>query len=336
MKFSSLDGSASPGRRTLLGGMLAATAMTGIGVSSAAATPKTAYRPARTIKVMGHDVDVSRATPWLADFFTSYFEAKSGTDVDRLMEHFSRTSIVYTDATVGWAFPDWQHLYDLFAQLMPTWPDSAMAYPTRIVGDDNSAVVFFTDSPELFGRELRAIGTINFRHGKVVRWVDHWDGRSLTVKGVDDMRVPVDQFPTDFGEKTVGETAAPALRAVVSKLVAALAAGDAAKTAMLLDPDVVLEDMALHTQVIGRGRAEEFLSHTLATLPYGRNVTLRHVVGSAQGGAFEWISRTPLPLGATALELGRNGLITRMTSTWDSALWQDTVIGQVQAATILG
>ncbi|WP_327370403.1 hypothetical protein [Streptomyces sp. NBC_01217] len=65
-------------------------------------------------------------------------------------------------------------------------------------------------------------------------------------------------------------------------------------------------------------------------------MTLRHVVGCAQGGAFEWISRTPLPLGATALELGRHGLITRMTSTWDSALWQATAIAKAQAAAILG
>ncbi|WP_210582739.1 nuclear transport factor 2 family protein [Streptomyces sp. GESEQ-4] len=335
MKLSSA-GPASPSRRTLLGGMVAATAVTGLAAGSVAATTNTHSLRSRTVQVMGHDVDVSRATPWLADFFASYFEAKSGTDVDRLMTHFSRESIVYTDATVGWAFPNWQSLYDLFASLLPTWPESAMAYPTRIVGDDSSAVVFFTDSPELFGRELRAIGTINFRQGKVARWVDHWDGRSLTVKGVADMRVPADQFPTDFGEETVGETAAPALRTVVRKLVAALAAGDAARAASLLDPDVVVEDIALHTQVVGRGRVQEFLGRTLPILPYGHGVTLRHVVGCARGGAFEWVGRAPLLLGVTALELSQDGLISRMTSTWDSALWQETTIGQVQGATILG
>ncbi|MDN3029678.1 hypothetical protein [Streptomyces sp. S.PB5] len=43
-----------------------------------------------------------------------------------------------------------------------------------------------------------------------------------------------------------------------------------------------------------------------------------------------------MPLGATALTLGHNGLITWMASTWDSALWSDEAIGQTQAATILG
>ncbi|MFJ2296982.1 nuclear transport factor 2 family protein [Streptomyces sp. NPDC087894] len=327
---------AATSRRRLLGGMVAAAAVTGLSAASAAAAPRHDTPALRTMQVLGHNVDVSLATPWLADFFTSYFEAKSGSDVDRLMEHFSSSSIVYTDATVGWAFPSYKSLYDLFAGLMPTWPESAMAYPTRIIGDDRSAAVFFTDSPELFGRELRCIGTVNFRDGKVVRWVDHWDGRSLTVQGVADMRVPTETFPTDFGEKTVGETASPRLRDVVRHLASALASGDAARLAALLDPDVVVEDMALHTQVVGAGRAQEYFRRMLPTLPYGRGVSVRHVVGSSQGGAFEWISRTPLPLGATALTLGRNGLITWMTSTWDSALWSDTAIGESQAATILG
>ncbi|WUD77826.1 hypothetical protein OG937_42020 [Streptomyces sp. NBC_00510] len=85
-----------------------------------------------------------------------------------------------------------------------------------------------------------------------------------------------------------------------------------------------------------RERAAAFFARTLPTLPYGRGVTVRHVVGSARGGAFEWISRTRLPLGATVLELGRDRLITRMTSVWDSALWSDAAVKSAQAATILG
>ncbi|MFI8182409.1 nuclear transport factor 2 family protein [Actinacidiphila glaucinigra] len=225
---------------------------------------------------------------------------------------------------------------DLFASLMPTWPKSAMAYPTRIIGDDRSAAVFFTDSPELFGRELRCMGTVNFHDRKVVRWVDHWDGRSLTVKGVADMWVPIETFPTDFGESTVGETATPRLRAVVRQLASALASGDTARVVSLLDPDVVVEDMALHTRAVGVGRVQAYFSRTLPALPYGRDVSVRHVVGSSQGGAFEWIGKTPLPLGATALTLGHDGLITEMSSTWDSALWTDQAIGEAQAATSLG
>ncbi|WP_406259898.1 hypothetical protein OH779_01475 [Actinacidiphila glaucinigra] len=76
---------------------------------------------------------------------------------------------------------------------MSTWPDSAI-HQTRVVGENDSAVVFFPDSPELFGRELRGLGAIDFRRGMVVRRVDHRDGRSLTVKGVADRRVTV-EFP---------------------------------------------------------------------------------------------------------------------------------------------
>ncbi|MFE0630594.1 hypothetical protein ACFW3D_26960 [Streptomyces sp. NPDC058864] len=86
------------------------------------------------------------------------------------MAHLSRNSSVYTDTTITGPSADWQYLDALFAQLMSTWPDSAI-YQTRIVGEDDSAVVFFPDSPELFGRELRALGAIDFRRGKVVRRV---------------------------------------------------------------------------------------------------------------------------------------------------------------------
>lgn len=56
---------------------------------------------------------------------------------------------------------------------MPTWPAWAKSYPTRIIGDATSAVVFFTNTPGLFGpSEMRTIGVVNLQHGKIVRWVD--------------------------------------------------------------------------------------------------------------------------------------------------------------------
>lgn len=131
--------------------------------------------------------------PRIAEVFTSPFEAKREstspsdgaplTQVDRLHRHprhwaFRRLAIP------GRPF---------LAQLMSTWPDSAI-HQTRVVGENDSAVVFFPDSPELFGRELRGLGAIDFRRGMVVRRVDHRDGRSLTVKGVADRRVTV-EFP---------------------------------------------------------------------------------------------------------------------------------------------
>ncbi|GIF46308.1 hypothetical protein DFJ67_5035 [Asanoa ferruginea] len=280
-----------------------------------------------TAEILGHDVDVSRASDDLVRFCRSYFEAKSGTDVDVLMAHFARESVTYGDATVGWVFRDWKTLYDQFAELLAAWPAEAVAYPTRIVGDGDSGVVFFTDSPEMFGREVRAIGTVNLRDGKAVRWVDHWDGRSLTVAGVEKLRVPLDQFPGDFGEEAFGEPS------VLRKLAAALSAGDADRVAALLGPNVVVEDLALHTLVTGRIAAHSFLRRT--TLPYGAGLTVRHTVGNAQGGAFEWAS-ADVPRGVTAVELDRQGLATRITSTWDSSLWTEHDLTTAQRATALG
>ena len=31
------------------------------------------------------------------------------------------------------------------------------------------------DTPELFGGELRILAAVDFRDGKIVRWVDYWD-----------------------------------------------------------------------------------------------------------------------------------------------------------------
>ncbi|GAA4585825.1 hypothetical protein GCM10023194_29640 [Planotetraspora phitsanulokensis] len=297
---------------------------------------ETPAHTAGTVRILGHEVDVTRATPDVVRFFESYFEAKSGDDVDALMAHFSRESVTYGDATVGWVFRDWKVLYDQFADLLDSWPEAAVAYPTRIIGDFTSAVVFFVDSPEMFGREVRAVGTVDFQGGRAVRWVDHWDGRSLTVAGVEKLRVPVDRFPADFGEQAVGETAAPALLPAVQKLAAALTAGDAAQVASLFDTDVILEDTALHTLVTGQLAVQSFLSRTLPELPYGQGVSVRHVVGGALGGAFEWSSRSAVPLGTTALELGHNGLITRVTSTWDGSLWREEAITEAQLATLPG
>jgi hypothetical protein len=56
---------------------------------------------------------------------------------------------------------------------------SGLSYPTRISGDMHSAVVAFTDTPELFGGEIRILAAIDFKDGKVVRWIDYWDGRSF-------------------------------------------------------------------------------------------------------------------------------------------------------------
>jgi hypothetical protein len=81
---------------------------------------------------------------------------------------------------VGPANYDWQSQHDIFALFMPKWPAGSGSYPSRIIGDAGSATVFYTDTAGLFGpAEIRAVGVVNFEAGKVVRWIDYWDGRQF-------------------------------------------------------------------------------------------------------------------------------------------------------------
>ncbi len=92
------------------------------------------------------------------------------------------------------------------------------------------------------------------------------------------------------------------------------AAGD------LMHADVVLADMSLRTQVIGRMEATKYLERILGDAPYGGSSVLRHVVGGRRGGAFEWTAGRDAGsiVGITALELGAAGLITKLASVYDS------------------
>ncbi|MEU6602953.1 hypothetical protein [Streptomyces flaveolus] len=323
-------------RRTLLTAALsAATGLSAGGVATASAATSPGPRATESVKILGRDVDVTRATPGVVRILKSYFEAKTAADVDATMAHFSRR-MTYIDATLGWSWYNWQKLHDLFASLMPNWPETAASYPTRILGNADSALVFFADTPELFGHEIRPIGAVSFERGKIVRWVDYWDGRAFTMAGISEARTPADEFPTDFGEKMVGERAPRAIRSAARALSAALAAGDVREALSLFHPDALVEDLALHTTIEGRHSIDSFLRSALPLLPYGLGVVVRHVSGSTRGGGFEWINPTSrVPRGITALELDDAGLVTRMTSAWDSSLWSDKAIGEAHSATIL-
>ena len=61
-------------------------------------------------------VDASHATPKAAEFFHSFFTAKSRHDVDATMNHFSKTTLTYIDATLGWPLYTYDALKDVFVQ----------------------------------------------------------------------------------------------------------------------------------------------------------------------------------------------------------------------------
>ncbi|WP_329139943.1 hypothetical protein OG552_34850 [Streptomyces sp. NBC_01476] len=324
---------AAPRRRVLVTALGTAAAATVLSAGPAAARDAGGGLPGSAV-ILDHDVDVARATPRVVRLLAGYFRDKTARDADATMAHFARRT-AYVDATLGWPFYTWQDLSDLFHQLMPTWPATARSYPTKILGDADSALVFFTDTPELFGHEIRPMGLVNFKDGRIARWVDYWDGREFTLAGIEAERTPADQFPADFKEGTVGETAAPAIKRVAASVSAAFARGDVAAVARLFTADGVLEDLTTHTKVTGHLALGSYLGRAITRLPYGPGANVRHVVGSSAGGGYEWTNPTgPVPRGAAALELDRAGLITHLTAVWDGSLLPHTALAELQSLTI--
>lgn len=275
-------------------------------------------------------VDSSHATEKAATFFHSLFTVKSRHDVDSTMDYFSRARLTYIDATLGWSFYTHKALKDVFVQYMPKWPPSGLSYPTRILGNEHSALVAFTDTPELFGGEIRILAAIDIRDGKVVRWVDYWDGRHFNAELAAKLRTPADKFPTDFKESSAAGNASARICDTASKLHEALASNDHKSAASLFSSDVVYEDMTLRTQVLGRLANERYLGRAIGELPAGGGSSLRHVVGGDMGGGYEWEAappyRTTVRHGITALALDHNGKISRLTSVWDGAMIPDADI----------
>jgi hypothetical protein len=311
-------------RRSVLGGMGAIAATTLTAPLAAAAAAKTS--------VPNPALDDSHATPRVTRLVTSLFRDKTSRSVDGTMAHFSRNPMFYTDATLGWYMPTWEALRAVFAQYMPTWPVTARSYPTKIIGDERSAIVVFTDSPELFGHEIRLIAAVDFRDGRVARQVDYWDGRHFGIEATNQLRVTQTQFPLTYGEEVVGEQSSPVLRQVAASLHAALGAGD---TAGLFTPDATFEDLALRTRLAGAQAIGAYVTRAFRTLPYGAGSAIRHTVGSHQGGGYEWINEgNGVNHGIVAFELDEHQKISRLITTWDGSRLDDTAMTAHLAGTL--
>ena len=260
--------------------------------------------------------EAASASP-LAGVLTTFFETKTSCDVDGTMSYFAPDMATYTDATLGWDLDSYEALKAVFTQYMPNWGPPARSYATRILSGDTSALIHMVDTPELFGGELRILAAVDFADGKIVRWIDYWDSSAFDDGLYAQFRTPADSFPTDLKDGQVPSRAASELADSATALQQAFGAGDAPAAHDLLHTDVVLVDMALRAQVIGRIEAVAYLDRVLGQVPYGRSSELRHVVGGAAGGGFEWTAGDGL-VGITALERDRDGLITKITSTYDS------------------
>ena len=269
-------------------------------------------------------VVTSHATPEVASFFKSYFTAKSEHKPAATTDHFSEAHLTYIDAALGWPFYSKKGMTDLFEQYMPKWPPTGLSYPTRITGDMHSAVVAFTDTPELFGGEIRILAAIDFKDGKIVRWIDYWDGRSYGAETAAKFRTPPDKFPTNFDYDVASEGASPKIKDVAQKLAVALSSGDAKAAAGLFSNDAAYLDRALRVRVLGQLAIGNYLGRVSGTIPYGKGSKLVHVVGSDQGGGYEWTNDgSSVKRGIVSVELNSAGQITRLDTTWDNAVMSD-------------
>lgn len=263
---------------------------------------------------------MTTAAAGLETTFARFFEIKTSADVEGTMAFFSPDLATYTDATLGWDLDSYDVLKGAFKQYMPNWAPPARSYTTGVMANDTSALVRMTDTPELFGGELRILAAVDFVDGKIVRWVDYWDSSSFDGGLYAQFRTSAEHFPTDLKDDQVATQAAPEIVAAATALQRAFTAGDATAAGELMHTDIVVEDMSLRTQVIGRIETTAYLGRVLDTVPYGASSRLRHVVGGRSGGGFEWTAHrgTDGLVGITALDLDADGLITRITSVYDS------------------
>jgi hypothetical protein len=294
-------------------------------ICTAATALTLAAMPLRAEPLYPEVVVTSHATPDVANIFKSYFTAKSQHKPAATTDHFSEAHLTYIDAALGWPFYSKRGMADLFEQYMPKWPASGLSYPTRITGDMHSALVAFTDTPDLFGGEIRILAAIDFKDGKIVRWIDYWDGRSFGAEMAAKFRTPPDKFPTNFDYDVASDGASPKIKDVAQKLAAAFAAGDAQAADALFSYDAVYMDRALRARILGKLAIAKYLSRTLANLPYGKGAKLVHVVGSDQGGGYEWTNAdASVKRGIISIELNGAGQIERLDSTWDNGVMSDT------------
>lgn len=91
----------------------------------------------------------------------------------------------------------------------------------------------------------------------------------------------------------------------------------------------------LRTRIEGRLATGRYFDRALNSVPYGAGSSLRHVVGSAQGGGYEWVDNsTTRRTGITAVELNCDGLITQLTTVWDTLKTTDGTLKELAELSI--
>ena len=87
----------------------------------------------------------------------TFFATKTAGDVAGAMAFCSPDLVSYIDPTLGWEFDGYDVLKGVFEQYMPSWSRPARSYATGVLANETSALVRTTNTPELFGGELRIL-----------------------------------------------------------------------------------------------------------------------------------------------------------------------------------
>lgn len=260
-------------------------------------------------------VDGSHAEQEAALFFRDFFEAKNSRDVERFLTFFSPDFTAFCDAALGSKRTGWDEVKAMYQQYMPNW-GLGRSYPLRVLGGPKSAVVFLTNTRELFGGDLYILSSVDLDGGKVQRWTDYWDSAGFDDSKFDSLVRKGPDFASEFG---AGRAAAhPELRAACEALHRGCTEGTGLDE--VFTRDVIWEDLACKSQYIGRAAVTRMLRRSLHDLPFGPGAAIRHVVGGSNGGGYEWIGSASFKQisGIHAIELDDAGLIARVTAAYDS------------------
>ena len=186
-------------------------------------------------------------------------------------------------------------------------------------------MVAFTDTPELFGGEIRILAAIDFKDGKVVRWIDYWDGRSFGAEAAAKIRTPPDKFPTNFDYDVASDGASAKIKDVVAEARRRLRRGrrGGSRRAVQLRRRLSRPRVArAHSRQ--STRSGNIWRACWPTVPYGKGSKLMHVVGSDQGGGYEWTNAdSSVKRGIVAIDLNSAGQIERLDTTWDNGVMSD-------------
>ena len=148
----------------------------------------------------------------------TFFQSKTASEVAGNVAFFAPDLVSYIDATLGWQFDGYDALKGVFEQYMPNLSPPARSYATGVLANDTSALVRTTNTPELFGGELRILAALDLAESKIVRWVDYRDSSSFDNALYTSRRTPGDSFPTDLKDNQVATQAAPELVAAATAL----------------------------------------------------------------------------------------------------------------------